>query len=77
MLTTRFLTIYSGVLTFVFAITVLTGFSNSSKTEIFDTINAHRINITEPDGTLRMVISNHDKLPGVIVKGKEEKLDRP
>ena len=32
----------------------------------------------EPDGTLRMIISNSKKLPGVIVHGKEvEKVDRP
>lgn len=77
MLTNRFLTIYSGVLTMIFALTLLTGFSIENKTKKFDTIDVHRINITEPDGTLRMVISNHDKLPGVIVQGKEEKLDRP
>ena len=32
----------------------------------------------ERDGTLRMVISNRDRLPGVIVKGKESPpFDRP
>jgi hypothetical protein len=37
-----------------------------------------RINLAEPDGTLRMVISGRDRLPGVIVKGKEQpKFDRP
>jgi hypothetical protein len=44
----------------------------------FDELTVHRINVVEPDGTLRMVISNSDRLPGVIVKGKEEpKSDRP
>ena len=38
----------------------------------------HRINVREPDGTLRMVISNHARLPGVIVRGKEPPpVDRP
>jgi hypothetical protein len=37
----------------------------------FDELNVHRLNITEPDGTLRMVISNKDRLPPVIIKGKE------
>jgi hypothetical protein len=31
----------------------------------------HRIDITEPDGTLRMVISNKARLPNVIIKGQE------
>jgi len=36
-----------------------------------------RVNVVEPDGTLRMIISNHAKLPGIIVRGKEERFDRP
>jgi len=40
-------------------------------------VTTERVDIREPDGTLRMVISNHAKLPGVIVRGKETKLDRP
>lgn len=47
-------------------------------TTVFDQIQAQQIRIVEPDGTLRMIISNSKKLPGVIVKGKEvEKIDRP
>ncbi len=38
----------------------------------FDSITVHRINVVEPDGTLRMVISNHASFPGVIRHGKEE-----
>ena len=38
----------------------------------------HRINVREPDGTLRMVISNHARLPGVIDRGTEHPpVDRP
>ena len=37
----------------------------------FDEISVHRLDVTEPDGTLRMVISNKDRLPPVIIKGKE------
>jgi len=73
----RFLAIYSGILTVVFAVTVLSGFALWNKTANFDQINARRINIVEPDGTLRMVISDHAKLPGIIVRGKETPLDRP
>jgi hypothetical protein len=38
----------------------------------FDEIDVHRINVREPDGTLRMTISNAAAAPGIIVKGKEQ-----
>ena len=41
-----------------------------SKTAL-DEIDVKRINVREEDGTLRLVISNTQRLPGVIVKGKE------
>src|SRR5205823_12517495 len=66
----RFLEIYAGVLTAVFAVTVFAGFADSKKTT-FDEIDLHRINIVEPDGTLRVVISNNAKFPGSFVNGKE------
>ncbi len=72
----RFLVIYSCVLAGVFAFMMLTGFTSSGRTS-FDEITVHRINVVEPDGTLRMVISNHAKLPGIIVRGKEQPLARP
>ena len=68
----RFLVIYSGVLTVIFAVTILSGFAADNKKVRFDEIEVHRINIVEPDGTLRMIISNKARLPGVIVRGKEE-----
>jgi hypothetical protein len=45
--------------------------SAARKIVAFDEIDVQRINIREPDGTLRMVISNTDAAPGVLVKGKE------
>ena len=45
--------------------------------ESFDEITVRRINVVEPDGTLRMVISDHAKLPGIIVRGKEQPFERP
>src|SRR5258708_8233130 len=68
----RCLVIYSGVLTVIFAATVLSGFAAGDKKVRFDEIEVHRINIVEPDGTLRMVLSNRARLPGVIIRGKEE-----
>jgi len=71
-----FLILYSGVLTAVFAIAAFGGFRSLQKND-FDEITVHRINVVEPDGTLRMVISNHAQLPGVIVHGEERPLERP
>lgn len=65
----RFLICYSAVLSTVFAVILLSG-ATVRRTQ-FDEIQVHRIDVVEPDGTLRMVISNKDRLPPVIVKGKE------
>jgi hypothetical protein len=67
----RFLAIYSGVLTITFAVVVLAGFAESRQKQTFDEITVHRINVVEPDGTLRMTISNKAVFPGIVIKGKE------
>jgi hypothetical protein len=67
----RFLVIYSGCLTIMFAITILCGFSELQQMKRFDEITVHRINIVEPDGTIRMVLSNKDAAPGAYIKNKE------
>ena len=69
----QFLLVYSSVLSAVLGTVLLTG-AKPPKTQTFDEIQVHRINVVEPNGTLRMVISNHAKLPGVIVKGNERPL---
>ena len=51
----RFLAIYSGVLTLVFVVTVFWGFLRIRNPN-FDMITARRINIIEPDGTVRLTI---------------------
>jgi hypothetical protein len=61
----------------VVAISLLSAFASQKKPPVFDEINVRRINIVEPDGTLRMVISDHAKLPGIIVRGKEQPFPRP
>jgi hypothetical protein len=71
------LMVYSAVLSTALAIVVLMG-AKSHGTRTFDEVQVHRIDIVEPNGTLRMVISNRDRLPGVIVNGKESPpSDRP
>src|ERR1700684_656690 len=37
----------------------------------FAEIDVQRINVREPDGTLRMTISNSATAPGIIFRGKE------
>jgi hypothetical protein len=56
--------------TLIFAVTMLSGFSDQWGAR-FDTITVQRINVVEPDGTLRMVLTNNRRLPGVIQHGKE------
>jgi hypothetical protein len=74
---TKVLAVYSTVLTTLLAAFTLAG-SATAQVQRFDEIDVRRINVREPDGTLRMVISNHARLPGVIVRGKENPpVDRP
>lgn len=37
----------------------------------FGEIDVQRINIREPDGTLRLAISSHARMPGIIIAGRE------
>ena len=74
---TRILVVYSAVMTTLLAAATMSG-SAAPKVQKFDEIDVHRINVREPDGTLRLVIANHAQLPGVIVRGKElPAKDRP
>ena len=76
--TQRFLIVYSAVVTLAFAVVVLSGFASAGRKTKFDELDVQRINVVEPDGTLRMVVSNKARLPGVIIRGKEEhQEDRP
>ncbi|MGM5470322.1 hypothetical protein ACS386_08590 [Flavobacteriaceae bacterium LMO-SS05] len=74
----KFLVVYSFVVTIVFVWFALKIVNSKNNTKaVFDVIEVKQIRIVEPDGTLRMVLSNHDKFPGIIVKGKEHEFDRP
>lgn len=65
-----------GVLVLCAGVAVLVGAKNLAKNATFRTIDAERINIREPDGTLRLTISNRDSFPGAFVKNKEIKHPR-
>src|SRR5260221_6253653 len=73
-----FLFVYSLIATLaLIVVLILFNKSLNSSANKFDSIEAQQIRIVEPDGTLRMIISNSKRLPGVIVHGKEvEKVDR-
>jgi hypothetical protein len=45
--------------------------ATARKTVAFDEIDVQRINVREPDGTVRMVIANSSALPGAFFKGRE------
>lgn len=73
-----FLVVYSLIITLVFVWCTIKILNPKENTKaIFDEIEVKQIRIVESDGTLRMVLSNHDKFPGIIVKGKERAFDRP
>jgi len=66
----RFLAAYSGVLTVAFATVVLGGAAMVRK-PTWGVITARRINIVEPDGTVRLTISNRSDFPGAWNRRKE------
>jgi hypothetical protein len=53
------------------AVFMLTGAKEPPRHEHFDEITVGRINIVEPDGTKRLVISNKAQFPGDFTQGKE------
>jgi hypothetical protein len=66
----RFLVMYSAVLTLVFAITMLWAVA-AMRDPKCGIITARRINIVEPDGTVRLTISNRADFPGGWIHKKE------
>jgi hypothetical protein len=66
----RFLAVYSGVLTITFVAVVLGG-AVMVRSQTFGIITARRINIVEPDGTVRLTISNRADFPGAWNRKKE------
>ena len=66
----RFLVVYSGALTVVFAIVVLCS-AAKLRNQTFGIITARRIDIVEPDGTTRLTISNRADFPGAWNRKRE------
>lgn len=72
----RFLAFYSGGLTAGLAVLLLSGAGSKPKTARFEVVEAQRIDVVEPDGTLRLALSSKARFPGLIVHGKEYKHER-
>jgi hypothetical protein len=66
----KFLLIYSTLVSTALLCVVLIGADRPRTTDL-DELRVHRIDVVEPDGTLRMVLSNKSRLPPVIIKGQE------
>jgi hypothetical protein len=67
----KLLVTYSGVLTLLVCAALVSGFTDSgNRNARFDTITVQRINVVEPDGTLRMVLSNNNRVPTIIINGQ-------
>jgi len=73
----QLLSIYSGVVTAALCVLLFVAAAPIKRKLNIDVIDVQRINLREPDGTLRMVLASHAKLPGIIVRGKEQPFDRP
>ena len=64
----RLLQIYTGILTIAFVALLSSGFQ--ARRQKFDVIDVERINVVEPDGKLRMTISNKERVPDPVINGK-------
>jgi hypothetical protein len=53
------------------AIMTLSGAADPARRASFDEITVGRINVVEPDGTKRIIISNKAQFPGDFMQGKE------
>jgi hypothetical protein len=66
----RRLKVYALVMTALFATMTLAAFTQGAQKQRFTEIDVERINIVEPDGAYRMVLSNRPRSIGPIYKGK-------
>jgi hypothetical protein len=64
------LKLYSITLTFILGLIILSSFQSNNSNQKFDEITVERINIVEPDGKLKMVISNEKRQHPGMVDGK-------
>ena len=65
------LLVYCTILGTAVAVATVSRAVGDPEVKAFDEIDVHRINVREEDGTLRMVISNTESFPGMIIRGEE------
>lgn len=63
---------YAVITTLLIIVLVGSAFALEEQRTKFSEIDVQRINVVEPDGTLRMVISDKSKFPGIIINNKEQ-----
>lgn len=66
----RMLKAYAVITTLVLAVLIVSAFRQDAQNQRFSEIDVERINVVEPDGKLRMVISNRARSIGPIYKGQ-------
>ena len=66
----RALEAYAVIITLLFATLTVAAFRQAEQKQRFAEIDVERINIVEPDGRLRMVLSNRTRSIGPIYKGQ-------
>jgi hypothetical protein len=67
----RFLKLYAAASSFCLLLLCLAAFQQSpAEKQRFTEIDVERINVVEPDGTLRMVIANRPRSPGPVMRGQ-------
>jgi hypothetical protein len=66
----RFLKAYAVVTSVILGVFVLAGFQQQQQRTKFEEIDVERINVVEPNGMYRMVISNRPRSIGPIYKGQ-------
>lgn len=65
----RLLKLYALFSTIMFAVLILLAAKSPSKKVKFEELDAERINIVEPDGKVRLVLANHERMPGGQLAG--------
>src|ERR671919_2418835 len=66
----RMLKAYAALTTLLFAALTIAAFQQAQQNQKFGEIDVERINVVEPDGKLRLVISNRARSIGPIYKGQ-------
>jgi hypothetical protein len=72
-----FLHAYCVVSLLVFAVLAVSAFRQPTTAQKFGEVSAERINIVDADGTLRLVISNKDRMHPGVIGGKVIQRPRP